>query len=219
VKKQVINSLEALEASRDSQDVPMSTHQPGDAKFTKVTKARLVYLIGPSGSGKDSIMAYARKHGAFLPVVYATRYITRPAEAGGETHFALSYEEFRLRQEVGFFALSWKSHGLMYGVGCEIDSWLEQGVHVVVNGSREYLPTAESLYPGLIPVLVRVDAGVLADRLLKRGRENRTEIRDRIRRAKSFPCDASRLVVIDNSDDIEQAGESFLSLLNTLTLS
>jgi ribose 1,5-bisphosphokinase len=179
-------------------------------------KGTLVYLMGPSGSGKDSILAYSREHCNGLPVIFAHRYITRPAEAGGEDHIALHPEEFRWRLAAGFFALAWESHGLMYGVGREIDTWLLQGTHVVVNGSRAYLQTAEALYPNLVPVLVQADSRVLEERLRRRGRENRDEIRDRIRRAKSLHYTPSRLVVIDNSGDIEQAGEALLDILTPL---
>ena len=46
--------------------------------------ARLFYLVGASGSGKDSLLGYARGKLAGAPdVLFAHRYITRPADAGG----------------------------------------------------------------------------------------------------------------------------------------
>ena len=51
----------------------------------------LFYVVGASGAGKDSLLAYARAAlGGGTPVFFAHRYITRPAEAGGENHVALS---------------------------------------------------------------------------------------------------------------------------------
>ncbi len=50
-------------------------------------KARLIYVMGASGSGKDSLMRYAReKLAKHSNIVFAHRYITRPADAGGENH-------------------------------------------------------------------------------------------------------------------------------------
>ncbi len=48
--------------------------------------AKLFYVIGPSGAGKDSVLDYARQHAtASLPASFAHRYITRVAESGNET--------------------------------------------------------------------------------------------------------------------------------------
>jgi ribose 1,5-bisphosphokinase len=179
-------------------------------------KGRLVYLMGPSGSGKDSVLVYARQHCDGLPVVFATRYITRVAQAGGERHVALSPEEFRAGLDSGHFALAWESHGLQYGIGNEIDSWLESGRHVVVNGSRAYLHLAEVRYPELVPVLLTAAIPVLAHRLVLRGRENGAEIAERVSRARSLHCDHPRLVTIDNSGEIELAGQAFVGLLSGL---
>ena len=51
--------------------------------------------MGPSGAGKDSILDRARVLTLpGTPVVFAHRYITRPAGSGGENHVALSAAEF-----------------------------------------------------------------------------------------------------------------------------
>jgi ribose 1,5-bisphosphokinase len=45
----------------------------------------LVYVMGPSGAGKDSVLGRARAMlSTDLPIVFAHRYITRPADSGGE---------------------------------------------------------------------------------------------------------------------------------------
>ena len=69
----------------------------------------LFYVVGASGAGKDSLLAYARAAlGGGAPVFFAHRYITRPAEAGGENHVALSKAEFAQMQALDLFALSWE---------------------------------------------------------------------------------------------------------------
>lgn len=97
----------------------------------------LIYIIGPSGSGKDTFINLGRQHlGREPDVCFAHRYITRPASAGGENHIALTEEEFLARQSAGLFAMNWYSHGYHYGIGIEINQWLALGLTVVVNGSR-----------------------------------------------------------------------------------
>ena len=80
-------------------------------------QGRLIAVMGPSGAGKDALIAYARAKSDPAQVIVAHRYITRPAGAGGENHVALSAAEFAARRAAGLFALAWESHGLAYGVG------------------------------------------------------------------------------------------------------
>ena len=116
-----------------------------------MTPGNLIYVIGPSGCGKDSIMLYARKHCPGSEAAFAHRYITRPADAGGENHVALLPDEYRARLDLGLFALAWDSHGNRYGVGLEIDAWLEAGLNVVVNGSRALPARGRPPLPGSRP--------------------------------------------------------------------
>ena len=60
---------------------------------------------------------------ADLPIAFAHRYITRPADVGGENHVALSRAEFALRRAHGLFAFHWHAHGNDYGIGREIHAW------------------------------------------------------------------------------------------------
>jgi ribose 1,5-bisphosphokinase len=161
--------------------------------------------MGPSGAGKDSLLRGARER---LPkqagIRFARRYITRPADLGGEDHIALSSLEFEDRLRAGGFFLHWRSHGYAYGIGTEIRDWLLEGRDVCVNGSRAYLPTAENRVPTLIPVLVHVDPQSLRKRLLQRGRESSLEIEARLRRSDELETPAQALI-LDNSGVLDDA--------------
>ena len=58
---------------------------------------------------------------AVLARARAALALTRPAEAGGENHVALSKPEFAQMHALDLFALSWESHGHCYGLGREIE--------------------------------------------------------------------------------------------------
>lgn len=181
------------------------------------TMAELFYIIGASGVGKDSLIAYARQHmRAETKVVFAHRYITRPADAGGENHLALSRGEFARRAQMGCFAMRWRSHNTWYGIGIEIDKWLEMGLDVVVNGSRAYLDLAQSGYPQLIPVLISASADRLRDRLLARARESGEEIEKRLIQAALLErnIDHPRLVSISNNGTLAEAGDCLVELIS-----
>jgi ribose 1,5-bisphosphokinase len=143
----------------------------------------LIYVMGASGSGKDTLLRLVRAMSTPDDrILVAHRYITRPSGAD-EASMALTEDEFARRERLGCFALSWRSHGLAYGIGVEIDAWMAAGVTVLVNGSRAHLPQACMRYPGLCAVEIAVDPQVLKRRLANRGREDAQAITQRLARA------------------------------------
>ncbi|MFZ5483005.1 MAG: phosphonate metabolism protein/1,5-bisphosphokinase (PRPP-forming) PhnN [Pseudomonadota bacterium] len=185
-----------------------------------MAEGKLFYVIGPSGSGKDSLMRYGRERLAADPgVVFAHRYITRPVDINGENHIALTEAEFDARLAAGLFAMHWESHGLRYGIGREVNFWLAKGCNVVMNGSREYLLEACRLYPALTAILVTVSPEVLAERLRARGRETEDQIAERIVRARQFMRLEGPLEIIQNDTDLEVAGERLVQLLSAAATS
>lgn len=180
-------------------------------------RGTLFYLIGASGSGKDSLLEGCRRQlPAHLRCCIAHRYITRGANIGGENHIHLSQEEFRIREELGLFAMNWYSHGYHYGIGSEINLWLDSGANVVINGSREYLPNAMTLYDELIPVLVNVDSHRLRQRLINRDRESRKEIEARLERhhrmMATLPKDTQH---VSNNGALEDGVQALLAIVAT----
>jgi ribose 1,5-bisphosphokinase len=176
----------------------------------------LIYLMGPSGSGKDSLLQAAREQLAARDCVIVRRVITRSAEAVGEDAIGVSSAEFDQQEAAGGFALSWRANGLAYGIPRRIDDWLAAGQDVLVNGSRAYLAQARQRYPALIGVLLTVDAAVLRERLLRRGRENIEQIDQRLARNAQFDTAAAErdgLHVLDNSGSIERARENLLIMI------
>lgn len=178
---------------------------------------RLFYVIGPSGSGKDTFIQVVRARWPDA-ILYAHRYITRHAAAGGENHIELSEREFLFRKKMGLFSVDWQAHQHYYGVGNEIDSWIDQGLDVVINGSREYLGQMQDKFGDkLFPVLMQVDEATLAKRLRQRGRESDTQIIERLARAKAYCLTLPKqAVVIDNSGSIDASLLQFSDYFHTL---
>ena len=149
-------------------------------------QGRLIYLMGPSGSGKDSLLQAARAPLEAHGCRFARRVITRSAESVGEDALGVTPAEFERLEGEGAFALSWRANGLAYGIPCEIDDWLSAGQDVLINGSRGHLEAARQRYPDLLAVLLQVDEAVLRQRLLARGRETPEQIEQRLARSRSF---------------------------------
>jgi len=176
-------------------------------------KGRLIYLIGPSGSGKDSLLDAARGRLAERGVRIARRVITRSAEAVGEEAEAVSEDEFERLEASGAFAMSWRANDLAYGIPAQIDQWLAEGSDVLVNGSRGYLPQARLRYPDLLAIVLSVRPEVLRQRLLARNRETLEQIEQRLARNARFESAPNGLHLLDNSGDLELTVQKLLRIL------
>jgi len=171
--------------------------------------------MGPSGAGKSRVIDFARRRlDGNLPVVFAHRYITRPLGKDLENYIFLSPHEFALRQDRGLFAFDWEAHDYRYGVGVEVKSWLASGLVVVVNGSRAHFIGHRQELGDVVPVLVTAGRDELRRRLYARERENAESIERRLDRAAEFMPTDQTLVTLDNSGQIERAGEAFVALLS-----
>ncbi len=178
-------------------------------------RGRLIYVAGPSGAGKDTLLQYARERiPQHVPVAFAHRYITRQTRGGQDDHVSLTRSEFVLRSRAGLFAMDWDANGHSYGIGVEINQWLGQGFQVIVNGSRGYVPEARRRYPDLHLVWVGASIGVLTARLSQRGRETAAEIARRVERAIELempphPPDLR----LQNDNAPNEAGEQLLAFI------
>mgnify|MGYP001044911331 CR=1 FL=1 len=175
----------------------------------------LIYLIGPSGSGKDSLLQAARGPLEAQGCRLVRRIITRSAEAVGEDAEAVTPAEFDAMEAAGAFAMSWRANGVAYGIPAQINDWLSEGADVLVNGSRAYLSEARLRYPELQAILLSVDNQVLRQRLLARGRESVPEIDARLARNAQFSVGeaSGTLHVLDNSGDLDQTVSALLALI------
>ncbi len=179
---------------------------------------RLIYTIGPSGAGKDSVLAWLGQHlPAGSAVHFARRVIDRPAQANGEAHESLSTADFLAQRALQAFALDWTANGHHYGVRHAEFSALERGQWVFVNGSRAYLDKALEKFPSMVVLHITAPVDVLAARLAGRQRESAEQIAARLSRAGAFPSlQQYALIEVQNSGTLDEAGHRLLQALSQL---
>lgn len=167
---------------------------------------RLILVVGPSGAGKDTVLAYARAHLAQYPqCVFPRRVITRPA-GPGEDYESISEAAFKQRS----FALSWTAHGLHYGIPIEIEAALADGKTVIANVSRAVIAHARATYNCQV-IEITAPIEVLAKRLAQRGRETEADIARRLARSDT-QVNADATIINDTTP--EAAGAMFLAKLS-----
>ena len=178
-------------------------------------RGTLILVVGPSGAGKDSIIAGAAGRFRGEPrLVCARRVITRPAATDGENHTAVSPAEFAAQRDRGGLMMHWRAHGLDYGLPAELAVALAAGRSVVANVSRTVVAEARDRFPPVIVVAISASAELRARRLAARAREDAAGIEGRLWRVAVISPDHVD-VVIDNDGALDAAIQRFAEVLRS----
>ena len=172
----------------------------------------LILVVGPSGAGKDTLIAHARERcRAEASIVFPRRMVTRPASSA-EDHATVSAETFEATAAAGGFALWWRAHELSYGVPRSIDGDIRAGRTIVCNVSRTIIAPARARYARVAAVLVTAPADMLAARLAQRSRERADSVADRLRRGDAL-ADVAVDYTIENVGTPEVAASRLLEII------
>ncbi len=177
----------------------------------------LILVVGPSGVGKDTLVDGAKAIVApsqrfFFPA----RTITRPSDAGGEDHIATTKAEFQTRESSGDFLLSWRAHGLCYGINADTtDAARRHGQAVVANVSRGVLDCARNRLQPVRIISVTASADAIRTRLQARGREDAADIEARIARATAYDVSGGDVIPVLNDGSPEDGIARMVEALET----
>ena len=158
-----------------------------------------IFVCGPSGAGKDSVIALAQKTVVERKdIVFARRLVTRPAQAGSD-HDPVSESDFHALVQTGGLRWHWQAHGFFYGIAQRYTAEVQAGRTVVVNGSRAHVqglpPSAE-----VRRVEVTASPALLAARLAQRGRDTASAVADRLVRGACFGGLAADCVIVNDAE-------------------
>jgi thymidine phosphorylase len=174
----------------------------------------LFLVVGASGVGKDTLIDGAKAALADDPhFVFARRTITRPVDAGGEDHCAVTADEFVRLRDAGRFLIAWSAHDFDYGLPIEIAQELADGTHVVANGSRAVVADAAARVAQVVVVEITAPPDLVAKRLAARGRESDAQVAERLARATPPYPAGVEVVTIANDADIATGVARFVAAL------
>lgn len=189
------------------------------AALERIGPGRFVLVVGPSGAGKDTLIAGAKASCNEDPtIVFPRRVVTRPT-SDAEDHDSLNDAVFDDAVRNEDFAFWWQAHGLKYGIPRAADDDVRAGRTVVCNVSRGIVADVRARYARVDVVLVTAPVEVLTARLSGRSRDTDGSLTERIKRNDSF-TDFQTNHVIENVGAPDAAAHQLLDVINgNITLS
>lgn len=173
----------------------------------------LVLVVGPSGVGKDTVIALARAQCSGHPgVMFPRRIVTRPSSAA-EDHDSLTMAEFEDGICDGAFSFWWDAHGHRYALPQSVNNHVRRGHAVVCNVSRGMVGPLRQRYARVVAVLVTAPPDILAARLSARGRASDGSVAARIDRSAPTNAELKPDVTIDNSGSAAAAAACLMQVL------
>jgi len=190
----------------------MSAPDPSPRRPALIGPGRLVLVTGPSGAGKDTLIAGARAACAGDPaIVFPRRVVTRPA-SGHEDHDSLDETAFEDAVRDGAFAFWWHAHGLKYGVPRVAEDDVGAGRTVVCNASRGVVADLRLRFARVEAVLVTAPADMLAARLAGRARATDGSLARRLGRNEAY-AEFRADHVIENSGAADAAVQRLIDVI------
>ena len=179
---------------------------------------QIIYVMGPSGAGKDSLMKWVLQNkSSSMNFYWAKRIVTRNRPKGEGTDEYVSLESFEKLLSNQILAMHWSAYDIHYGISKSELLCIEPNTMVFINGSRAYLSRAIELYPKLCAIHITASTNTLEQRLNQRERESKDKILERLSRPQLTrpEVDVPWLEVL-NEDNVEDGGAKILSFLNDL---
>ena len=173
------------------------SNEDASTERREVRAGAFVCVVGPSGAGKDTLIAEARRQLSWrTDVIFPRRIVTREASSF-EDHDSLSREAFLQAEAAGAFAMSWQAHGLHYAIPGAVAARIDRGACAVCNLSRAAVAPARKRFGRVAVVLVTAPKTVIAERLAARARETSEAISARLSREAEFalPIEADLRIV------------------------
>ena len=180
-------------------------------------RGSLVVISGPSGAGKDTIVAkYVRKRSskAWLSVSCTSRPM-RPGDKEGKSYYFISKEEFERKIENGDFLEYALYNGNYYGTPKEhIEEKLKSGIDVILVIEVQGALKVKELIPESICIFIMPPSmKELRQRLVGRKTESKEKVLNRFKTAYQEINEVGKYNYVVTNDEIDTAVSKIQAIL------
>ena len=180
--------------------------------------SKLFVVSGPSGAGKGTLVARVRGQLPDLGLtVSATTRQPRAGEVDGVSYYFISPEEFDRRVAAGEF-IEWANvHGNRYGtLVSEVERNLDAGSSLLLEIDVQGALQVKERFPDAVLIFIKPPSmEVLRERLVGRGTESSDSVELRLENAEHELELAHRYDVVLVNDDLGEAVEELLTIIET----
>jgi ribose 1,5-bisphosphokinase len=152
-----------------------------------MSDARLLYVVGPSGAGKDSLIqrlkAVSLENGS---IYFVSRFVDRSSHESTPQDIYMSCADFQKALDNKELAMHWRANQHQYGISHAEMAQSKLHPISVINGSRGYVAQLIKEYPSVEVIHITASEAVIKDRLIARKREDSLQIDQRLERSKGL---------------------------------
>lgn len=177
----------------------------------------LVVLTGPSGAGKDTVLARLKSLGRpYHFAVTATTRPSRPGEADGVDYYFVSAERFEQMAAQGELLEHAQVYAYRYGVPkAPVQEALKSGKDVILRTDVQGATYIKSIAPDAVTIFIAPPSREeLVRRLRTRGRDPEEQVGLRLRTAQEEMKLVKRFDHVVVNDDLERAVEEIEAILS-----
>ncbi|MBP7784822.1 MAG: guanylate kinase [Firmicutes bacterium] len=180
------------------------------------TRGNLIVISGPSGSGKNSVLARVRESVPNLTYsISATTRAPREGELDGVHYFFVKHDEFVLRMEAGEFLEMAEFCGNYYGTPRSlIERSLSAGEDVIMDIEIRGADQVRAAMPDAVFIfLVPPSYAELRARIERRGSESREAVERRLAKAVEEIPAVFRYDYVVMNHDLNRAVDQIRSII------